>query len=416
MNLNELITHAYETTPYYNKLFLEHGVNPKDIREINDLAKLPVLTKDNIRQNTFDLISNLFELNELKKERTSGSTGEPLEIYKTYEGMINANFSMAKFRNRMFGINAKTRTCYFYMFSRNSAGQLTIEPVIRDNNSISLNIFTIDDKQLHDYVNYINDFNPEYILSIPSSLLLFANFIENNNLTITDSIKCIELKGEYVLESQINKIKSVFNADVINHYGSTETYGIAFSCKNGNMHVLHDNVIVEIVDQKFSPVNKGEKGVICVTSLNNNAMPLIRYLLGDEAIECDCNCDCGHKGKKIKILSGRVTEYVSMPNDKLINSGILYLIVENINFIYKNMILQFQIIQEELKKFNVTFVLTDQTFREVVEKWFNAEMNKYGFDECIIKFFYKDFIQPNKKTGKNKYFINNIESSDYYGE
>lgn len=415
MSIEQLIMHAYNTVPYYMDLFNKNSINPLNIKCPEDLVKIPPLKKQTIQKNALSLVSNQYRYDQLIRERTSGSTGEPLTIYKSKKDIIYSNFSMAKFRYKYYNIRSDMKTCNFYMFSRLSNGNLSTKPSVQDSMHLSLNVFCTDYNTLKNYVKCINDFNPSYILSLPSSLFMFAKFIEDNSLSITADINCIELKGEYVSPLQIEKIKEVFQAKILNHYGCTETYGIAFSCPQGNMHVLNDNVVVEIVNDNYDTVSEGEKGKICVTSLNNKAMPLIRYMLDDEAllVQEKSRCPCGHKGSIIKILSGRVTEYIQLENNRQLNSGIIYLIIEEINFIYSNAILQFQVIQNDINEFLVSFVLSSDCIvsQDQIESLFITKINMYGLKDAKCFFSYPSSIIPNETTGKLKYFENHIKNN-----
>jgi phenylacetate-CoA ligase len=78
--LSELLDHAYENVPYYQKVFNERGIAPKDIQDFGDLRKLPFLTKEIIRNNFYQLIAKNIPKSNLKIVRTSGSTGKPLGV------------------------------------------------------------------------------------------------------------------------------------------------------------------------------------------------------------------------------------------------------------------------------------------------------------------------------------------------
>lgn len=109
---------------------------------------------------------------------------------------------------------------------------------------------------------------------------LLSHFIKENNMSVPKSLKYIELTGELLLDSDRNLIEDVFHIRPINMYGTNETNGIAIECNHGNLHILEDNVIVEVLKNGMPVMD--EEGDIFVTCLNNYAMPFIRYETGDK--------------------------------------------------------------------------------------------------------------------------------------
>ena len=406
MKLNDIVKHAYSTVEYYRNIFDKNGITPDMINNECDLSLLPVLKKETIRDNPYSLISNNYDIENLCKEYTSGTSGDSLIVYKSHDDQVRANYSMAKFRLKEYGISPFDKVCYFYMFSRNNDNKLVIDSILKNEKSLSLNIFTSELSTMEKYVRAINEFKPEYVLSIPSYLFIFAKYIKENGFTINCNIKCVELKGEYILDSQIDLIREVFKAPVLNHYGTTETYGIAFSCQNGNLHILKDNVIVEILDENLQPVKDGKEGRVYVTSLSNKAMPLIRYEIDDRAIyQNDTQCECNNRGKCIKILSGRVTEYITLTNKQKINSGKIYYAIEKVNYKYSKIIKHFREIQYDINLFDIHLVLAkDYSDKRLIENVFVSALRDYKLDLAVWRFHYCDYINHNYK--KHQYFIN----------
>ena len=164
MSIEQLIMHAYNTVPYYMDLFNKNSINPLNIKCPEDLVKIPPLKKQTIQKNALSLVSNQYRYDQLIRERTSGSTGEPLTIYKSKKDIIYSNFSMAKFRYKYYNIRSDMKTCNFYMFSRLSNGNLSTKPSVQDSMHLSLNVFCTDYNTLKNYVKCINYFNYNIII------------------------------------------------------------------------------------------------------------------------------------------------------------------------------------------------------------------------------------------------------------
>ncbi len=110
--LSKLVKHAYDTVPYYNKIFKKNKLKHSDIKTKKDLYKIPILTKEIVRENWKQLISDGYKKKELILIHTSGSTGKALEFYLTREALQFQWAVWWRFRKR-FGINLGEPHCNF---------------------------------------------------------------------------------------------------------------------------------------------------------------------------------------------------------------------------------------------------------------------------------------------------------------
>ena len=122
-------------------------------------------------------------------------------------------------------------------------------------------------------------------------------------------------------------------------YGANEVNGIALECPNGHMHILEQNVFVDIRKDNHN------NNTILVTSLKNTVTPIINYDLGD-LVELDYNdCKCGERGRIVKIISGRIVDMINIDEKHMINPYIFSFAIEKINSIFDDPILEFKILQ-----------------------------------------------------------------------
>jgi len=122
---------------------------------------------------------------------------------------------------------------------------------------------------------------------------------------------------------------------------------IAYECPFHHKHILNQNVFVE----------ETQDGEILVTSLQNKAVPLIRYSLGDRVhIESE-NCACGYEGKTIKIFEGRTTDRIKLENNSYIDPYVFLYCIEKTNLILNNSIIQYKIIQPDIDNIVMSIVL-----------------------------------------------------------
>jgi phenylacetate-coenzyme A ligase PaaK-like adenylate-forming protein len=132
--------------------------------------------------------------------------------------------------------------------------------------------------------------------------------------------KSVLLSADYVPQSIIDRIKKTWNCKVYSHYGHTEFgYGFAVDCQQHQGYHLRDaDFIVEIIDLKTQkPTKTGERGEIVVTTLSNEAMPLIRYRTGNISSIIDTPCTCGCNLPRLGKIEGRIESNISIGDDSI---------------------------------------------------------------------------------------------------
>lgn len=411
-HLSKIVLHAYNTVPYYNDLFKKNNINPQTIINIDDLKCFPLLYKEIIQKEPQRFISTLYSSEQLLREGTSGSTGKPLTIYKTYNDRFRSLLSLWEVRSKVYKVHPSEKRCSFHLFIRKD-NKIDTPMIYSNNNEISFSFLMLNDNNMKEYCNKIIEIRPEWLFGPPSAIFILSEYIYSNNIRMPNSLKYIELAGEYLTDVYRKKIENVFQVAVVNHYGCAETYGIAIECPQRQLHCLSDNVIVEIL-KDGKKVDYDQQGDICITSLNNKGMPFIRYMLGDKGtLNKNDGCTCGSKNQILKISAGRVTDYILFKNKKPLNSGVFYYAAEFINIKYENPILQFQIIQEDYEYFKMIMAL-DRNFikkKDAIWNEFLFSISVFGLANYIWEIDFVDQIQPDESTGKLKYFISKISNS-----
>jgi phenylacetate-CoA ligase len=414
--LQNIVQHAYNTVPYYKQTFDEYQIDPFSIKQLCDLEKLPILTKEKIQEDPDKFISEKYKYfpysQDLIINRTSGSTGKFLKVFWSKNDEIRSMFSLWMLRSKVYGIDASSKFCSFHttVYNANRLVETPDSMLLSSDRNLSFSKLNMDYYKLGEYYKQILDFKPEWLFVQPSIAYLLADYIEQNNLYIPDSLKYIELTGEYLFSNYHEKIRKIFQVKTANMYGSNETNGIAIECSEGHLHCLNNNVIVEIL-KDGKRVEDGEEGEIYVTSLTNTVMPFIRYALGDRGIMYTNElCSCGRRSPIIKLISGRVGEYLQLDNGELLNCYIFLYPIERINSHMGNPINQFQVEQNTLNKITVNLVIKKSfnNWKDSICAEFKNYISKIGISnvECEFKFF--DSILPDNSTGKLQFFLNKI--------
>lgn len=345
--LISLVGHAFENVPYYNRVFKKFKLTPQDIRGIEDLCKLPLLTKEDIRKNPEDFLAKNIKRPFLNKAFTSGTSGKPLRLYRD---LYSINFESAIWwRQRQWaGVDFTDRIAI-----------LREEPIVPINkkdppfwrhsvleNTLYLSSYHLCEKNTLSYSKAIEDFAPTAIEAEPSSLYLLAGFMKKKNLIPSIPIKAVFTSSEVLLKKHKSLIEEVFGARVFDFYGNAERVAAIGTCEHGRYHVLPEYGIAE-----FLPVDRiSGKLEIIGTSLHNYAMPLLRYRTGDLIKLSDARCECQRNFREVGKIDGRVVDFLISADGRATVEACC-LALDGIEHIVES-----QIIQERLDRIRIKFL------------------------------------------------------------
>ena len=397
--LTRLISHAYNNVPYYNELFKTTGLSPKDIQDIFDLKKIPFLTKNTIK-NSFDkLISRGPIRKKLARFHTSGTTGSPLTIICDIDDRRRHYAFLNRLRS-WYGVEMGLRRASFY--GRIIVPQNRNRPPfwcydVAENNYI-FSSYHMTDKNLCYYYDKLLKIRPVEISGYPSSLFIVARYILANKLPPIKP-RFIMTTAETLLAQQRSIIEAAFQCAVSDQYGCTEMALFVSQCEKGNYHIHPEYGIVEVLDKKGEPVHSGEEGEVVCTSFINQAMPLIRYQLGDIVKTSSSSCPCGRNFPVIEHIVGRSDDILITPDGKPL--GRLDTIFKNLEGIYETQIIQTAADCLELK------IVTGRNFSDKHINELMYEIRKRVGIEMTVKVDKVDEI-PKDRNGKFKSVLSRI--------
>jgi len=347
--LRVLIEHAYKNVPYYTRLFDELKLKPGDIKDIEDLDKLPLLRKEDIRNNLSALTATNIPEKELKSMSTSGTTGPPLKLFK--DKNEDAYKAAARHRQqKIFGYERGDRLVSVrgHSFPKKRKSQGLFSKIAR--NEWTPYGYDTGEK-IGELVEKIIKYNPKFIRGYPSAVYLIAKYMESNGI---DDLRPKSIWSGYEIgyEFQRNFIKEQFKCEVFDVFGLRESAIYAFECnEHAGYHLASENGIIEILRKDGSHVSSGELGAVVFTDFTNFAMPLIRYLTEDVAVYAEKQCPCG-RGLPIiiKSVEGRFSDCIATGNGYVLPGSI-------VDFFSKvETIRDFQVIQENEERINVKLV------------------------------------------------------------
>ncbi len=307
IQLQKLIKHAYDNVPYYHKLFKKLNLSTDDIKTKADLYKLPILTKEDVRKYfSPKYVNSSIPKSDLILEKSSGSTGEPLEYYatkasqsfKTAMGIRSWGWMKYKLGDKYVKVSARPRGSFLKNFQDvfNNSSYIYFENLTED-------IFI-------DMINKIQSFDPMFIRSYPIPLYYLAGIIENQGGIKLKELRGINTTGSTLHPYMRNKIEKIFNVNIYDSY----------SCEGGAnftqceflkyYHPSEEYAISEFLDDDFTKNDEENSKRHITTDLTNYATPFIRYDTQDYVVlGSEEKCSCGREYANILKIKGKRQRY-----------------------------------------------------------------------------------------------------------
>lgn len=400
--LKRLLEHAYENTEYYFEKMKGYGIAPDDITSWDDLHKLPLLTKDDIRANKYRMVAQNIPKDKLIPKKTSGSTGVSLEFYWD-EDSSQWKRGCAIRHDRWTGWDIGEKVGAVW---GNPEYKKSWRGYVRNfllERYTYLDTLKMTPEDIMKFYHQLKRKKPTLLFGHAHSLYLFAKFLEKNG--------CADIRPKGIISTAMvlhdyerKTAEQVFGCKITNRYGCEEVSLIACECSEHNgLHINMDTLVVEFI-RDGKPVNAGEPGAIIVTDLTNYGMPFIRYKVGDVGIPSDRICSCGCTYPLMESLEGRIADYVVTPDGDYI-SGIS--LTENFAM-YLPTVKQLQIVQERVDYLVFRVVkgetFTDQHLNDI------DQLVKARFGESITySLEFVDSIQQ-ERSGKYRFCISKIQN------
>lgn len=375
--LQALVAHCWAHVPFYRRLWGEAGVAAAaDIRDRDDYARLPVLTKALIREH-FDAMIAPTHRDGLYFKATGGSTGEPMRFGYTresYERRVAVMYRGYAWSGARLG----QRTVYLW-------GAPVAAPagfaLFKDRlyhaafHRRMLNAFDMDERRMAEYADVIDGFRPETVIGYVGPLYELARWIERNGRTPHRPQRVLGA-AEALLPHQRETIERVFGAPAYDTYGCREFMLIAAECEaRDGLHVNIDHLHLEYGGDAAD----GPRELI-VTDLHNFGMPLMRYLNGDLGTPGATHCACGRGLPKLAKVDGRKLDALRTADGRLIPGEY---------FVHTLMSLRgfrhYQVVQRSLDALVVRMV-PDEACDATTEDAIRAELRKLVGDSIAIGF------------------------------
>lgn len=292
--LKKTLEHAYKHTKYYHNLFNSVGFGVNSIENLSDLEKIPILTKDILKNNLEDILAD--DISDFYQVTTGGTNGEPIKV-QMEKNAIYREWAFVYHYWSKFGYDYKTTKLATLRGVDLGNKLYEINPLYSE---IRLNPFALNENNMDKYIGAIDRFGADMIYGYPSAVYNFCRILDKKGIEVKDKFKAAFLISENLYGFQEDMIKKVLNCNIAIFYGHSER---AVFAEKYNQGYLFNSL--------YGAIEFNENHEPIVTGFINRKTPLIRYLLDDEATPIGKEFEIsGHHSSEV--LVGYNNEQVSM--------------------------------------------------------------------------------------------------------
>lgn len=347
----ELFHYAYENSEFYRDFYREARVDINDIKSIKDIEKLPILTKDVLRNN-IDKIC-IGNRRFMQKVSTSGTTGNALSIYQSYKSVLVHRAYVDKY-HKLCGIKSGDRIASL----RGHLDSKTFKLKLHIANTLYLSSYQINQSKINDYYKELEEFKPKVIEGYPSSVYNLCCILKENSLKL--NIPICFTSSETLYDFQRTLIEETLNCKIYDWYGCTEhTIAIAED--------LNHNGYFEIPGYSF---NEFKDDCIITTSFINRNFPLIRYKVNDKIIQKPGYTKTTAIDPDISHIEGRTESFVIAKDNTKYSRMMLFRGISNIKLA--------QIVQRKAGEMDINVVTYKPLSQKEKQTIINNIEEKFG--------------------------------------
>jgi phenylacetate-CoA ligase len=311
--LAQLLTFAARHVPLYRERW-QAVASPVPETAVQLLRSLPLLTKSDVQAHHERLLADP-QPRRVMRKITGGSTGQAVTISKDAEA-VAAEMAASWLGYGWFGIRIGDRAVRFWGSPHVARRRLRYWAADRAMHRRTFSAFAFSEQDLGRYWRRCLAFRPAYLYGYVSMLEAFATFVAGTGFDGRAlGLRAIITTSEVLGEPQRHLLQETFGCPVQNEYGCGELGPIAYSCLAGRLHIMTENLFLEVLTEAGAPAGPGESGEVVVTDLTNRAMPLVRYQLGDFAT-LGAGCECGRAFPVLERVWGRAYDFVEHPDGR----------------------------------------------------------------------------------------------------
>lgn len=307
--MQQTVAHAYDKVPFYQESFKEAGVEPGDLKSLDDLAKLPFVVKQDMR-DAYPF--GLFAVPQKEVARihaSSGTTGQATVVGHTQDDLKNWGDCFARGIYMVNGNeNSTIQVSYGYGLFTGGLGAHA------GGEAVGCSVIPTSSGNTKRQIQMMKDLKTDILACTPSYALLIADTaLEMGYNPAKDfQVSAVILGAEPASENMRQEIREKLGVQYCDVYGLSEVMGpgVAMECAASNgLHVAEDQFYAEIIDpDTLQPVPDGTYGELVFTTLVRQCCPLVRYRTRDVTRIVPGTCECGRTHRKIDRIVGRTDD------------------------------------------------------------------------------------------------------------
>ena len=394
----KLVQQVFGYSHYYRDILMAHGYNLNSFKDISDITKFPLLTKDNIKSFREKILSVNFDPAECITRNSGGTTGEPIKMEIDKQARINDLYFYYRGLNWM-GYSPGQPMVKFFGGSLGGNNSPTLKNKIKKwvSNELFMPAFSLEKDNARQYLDTIKAKGKTHIQGYVSSIYSLAVYARELNY------KGLQIKGAFTTAEQLPIeqaafISEVFGCDVKGFFGCAEVNCLGFQVKMGGPYIVPDEIVhLETIKHPESGIDNS----FLITSLYNYRTPLLRYLNGDTGILTQ-----GEKYTEIMELSGRSADMFVKADGSYISSILATQTMQISGLTEK--IKKYQLVQENQIDINFKYEPFLQDLNDLEKSHLITVFQKRLGEEFKIILTQTDqFIKSG--SGKHRLMINNIK-------
>ena len=377
------------------------GLRPDGLSSLSDLRKLPRMSKQDAAANRDDMVWRGVPGGAFKYS-TGGSSGQPLIF--SFGRWRQASDAAGRMRaRRWWGVEPGEPEVYLWG-APVELNKTDWVKTVRDRliNQLVLNAFAMSPARMDLYLDAMEAYRPRCVYGYASSVaLLAAHARQRRRRPRLPQLKVVCTTGEPLYEPQRELIREVFGAPVANEFGSRDIGFTAHETPQGQMLLMSESIILEVLDEAGNPVAPGEMGEAVMTGLCSEAQPFIRYRTGD-MVRMSQKPDLAGRGLPvIAEVVGRTTDFLVRADGNIMHAlAGIYVIRATEG------VAEFKLIQHDLRDLEV-LVVADSRWTPSCADAIDAGLRQRLGHDVRVSVRLVEQIAP-EASGKHRYVVSHV--------
>lgn len=429
--MRRLIAYAYDRIPFYRARFQALGLMPGDINSLEDVAKIPPLSRQEVIDQRHAMVDSEFSDAVAAADRSKRGPGEPIPfapfrrhrlVRNTSSGSIGAptvfyedgsrtalNWALEMRLKSWFDVPPGAREARMVRLSTDyMPASTTIRLRNRIWNQLIIPGVNLSDADYATCVQKVENFKPKVLWGFTSALVGLAEYARRKGVDPSPwGIRLIVGWAAPVYDHERKILEEVFSCSVSNIYSAREVGHVAGQCSHGTYHINQEHSLVE---RDEGSVQEGERetGELLVTTLDISPMPFIRYRMGDIGSISESVCGCGRKLQMLHDFLGRTGEVFRTMDGRMISPNFWCRTFMN------------TALSDAIKRFQVVYVrdgliririAKGEAYTETTEPLLREHLKKNFHREMAFEFAYVQEIKP-QVSGKYQMVVNEMNSRE----